>query len=79
MSFHLHLVQYYKKKQKKTEKNSIEAEISLVSRILFTQKDASSFIYAINPLAWTGRPQAPAYAILQPTRFTKADESLRHW
>lgn len=51
----------------------------MVSRILFIPRDASSFIYAINPLAWTGRPQAPAYAILQPTRFTKADKSLCRW
>jgi len=51
----------------------------MISRILFIPKDASSFIYAINPLTRTGHPQMPDYAILQPARFTKADKSLRRW
>lgn len=58
---------------------SVMKMILMISRILFTSSGASSFICAINPLAWTSSPQMPAYAILQPARFTKADESLRRW
>jgi len=67
------------KNQGKNRKKQKIIKSEMVSRILFIPRDASSFIYAINPLAWTGRPQAPAYAILQPTRFTKADKSLCRW